>query len=282
MKSPIIIIGMHRSGTTLVTKLLEEFGVFVGRNLGKNYESKFFLDLNEWVFKQANATWDRPTGMCDLMKNNKTRNLIVDYLDIKLSSPQAKNFFGIKQLYRYKSIKNIDYPWGWKDPRNTFTLPLWLELFPSAKIICVDRHGVDVAQSLKVRAESMLLNSNNKYYKKRPVYAVGNKKGLFTHSVRSLSLKGGLSLWDEYMVESKLHIENINNPVHKLKYEDLLEEPIGTIALILEFCGIVATHDEIALVAKNIHRERANAYTKVSELIEFQKKNSDVLSKHGY
>ena len=39
--SPIIVIGMHRSGTTMLIKQLEELGLFVGDKKRKNYESVF-------------------------------------------------------------------------------------------------------------------------------------------------------------------------------------------------------------------------------------------------
>ena len=32
-------------------------------------------------------------------------------------------------------VRDIPFPWGWKDPRNSITLPLWLRLYPEAKII---------------------------------------------------------------------------------------------------------------------------------------------------
>ena len=28
---------------------------------------------------------------------------------------------------------NMSYSWGWKDPRNIFTLPFWINLFPSSE-----------------------------------------------------------------------------------------------------------------------------------------------------
>jgi hypothetical protein len=40
---PVIILGMHRSGTTMVTKLLEEVGLFVGDRLDENHEAVLFL-----------------------------------------------------------------------------------------------------------------------------------------------------------------------------------------------------------------------------------------------
>src|SRR5213078_1316124 len=63
---------------------------------------------------------------------------------------------GWKRVMKYKSIDRYDRPWGWKDPRTVFTLPLWLQLFPKAKIINIVRNGVDVASSLSVREQKML------------------------------------------------------------------------------------------------------------------------------
>jgi hypothetical protein len=30
-------------------------------------------------------------------------------------------------------------PWGWKDPRNSLTLPFWLQVFPGARVLIVHR-----------------------------------------------------------------------------------------------------------------------------------------------
>lgn len=39
---PIIIVGMHRSGTTMITKMLENLGLFVGDQKEINNEALFF------------------------------------------------------------------------------------------------------------------------------------------------------------------------------------------------------------------------------------------------
>ena len=45
-KEPIIITGMHRSGTSLLTNFLSDCGVFMGKSLDGNYESVFFQRIN--------------------------------------------------------------------------------------------------------------------------------------------------------------------------------------------------------------------------------------------
>jgi len=47
--SPIIIIGMSRSGTSMLTRMLDELGLFVGKKLTKNHEALFFRKINDWL-----------------------------------------------------------------------------------------------------------------------------------------------------------------------------------------------------------------------------------------
>ena len=68
---PIIVIGMHRSGTTLLTKLMEKGGVFWGRQKDEYNESIFFQDLNERLFSMANATWDHPEPVKAFMADHR-------------------------------------------------------------------------------------------------------------------------------------------------------------------------------------------------------------------
>ena len=149
---PIIIIGMHRSGTSLITQLLEELGLFVGKEKDSNNESLMFVHLNNWLLRQAGATWDNPLPFKYLLENTTLRSLAVQYLSDFLNSRQIYSYIDKNTLNGKNNLQQLDFPWGWKDPRNTFTLPFWFDIFPNAKTINVVRNGVDVAQSLKVRA----------------------------------------------------------------------------------------------------------------------------------
>ena len=60
MTAPVIIIGMHRSGTSMISDILQHLGVFMGADLEYHSESRFFSRLNGWMFYQAGATWDNP------------------------------------------------------------------------------------------------------------------------------------------------------------------------------------------------------------------------------
>jgi hypothetical protein len=41
--------------------------------------------------------------------------------------------------------------WGWKDPRNTLTLPFWQDLPPGLKTLIIVRNPLEVAYSMRER-----------------------------------------------------------------------------------------------------------------------------------
>jgi len=95
---------------------------------------------------------------------------------VKLAENYIKSIRRIKYLgfikgLKYKSLKELDFPWGWKDPRNTFTIDIWIEVFPNAKLIHIYRNPIDVAESLRKRTlkckkifNGILKKKSNFYY----------------------------------------------------------------------------------------------------------------------
>src|SRR6187200_1282378 len=41
--------------------------------------------------------------------------------------------------------------WGWKDPRNSLTLPFWEDLLPDLKTLVIVRNPLEVAYSMRKR-----------------------------------------------------------------------------------------------------------------------------------
>ena len=60
MSPPVIVVGAHRSGTTMVVEMLEALGLFVGERKDVNHEALFFVRFNEWLMYRSGATWDHP------------------------------------------------------------------------------------------------------------------------------------------------------------------------------------------------------------------------------
>ena len=102
-RPPIIIVGMHRSGTSLVTRLLEQLGLFVGCEKDENNESLFFQELNDWILCQAGATWDNPLATEWLIEEKKGCDLIAEFLESILKSPNSRSFFGRWRHIRFRA-----------------------------------------------------------------------------------------------------------------------------------------------------------------------------------
>ncbi len=139
MKSPLIIIGMHRSGTSLVAKVLEKAGIFMGVVKDHNYEAMHFLSLNQQTLWAAGGSWLKPVIPEKIhWKTFPKEELFCEHFRLNTKAQQI--------LYQ-----RFPRDWGWKDPRNTFTLPMWLSLFPDAKVLHVFRDEKEVLKSLQSR-----------------------------------------------------------------------------------------------------------------------------------
>ncbi|HET7394824.1 MAG TPA: sulfotransferase [Gammaproteobacteria bacterium] len=128
----ICVLGMHRSGTSCITGLLEDAGVFLGGvskqnpyNLKGNQENLQIMHLHEDVLKSNGSSWDNPPEG-----------------DVVWSEHQKTSRIRIIEQYPE------DTSWAFKDPRTLFTLDGWLEDLPNMRFIGTFRHPSAVAQSL--------------------------------------------------------------------------------------------------------------------------------------
>lgn len=281
-KSPVIIIGMHRSGTSMITRMLEEMGLFWGKKKQEDYEAIFFRKLNDWFFSQSGSAWDNPASIQYLLTNPEVRVLVSDYVRNLLKSPLSTSFMGWSKYVRYGTLEKMDIPWGWKDPRNSYTLPIWRDLFPEAKVIHIYRHGVDVASSLKVRAIKQYDHSNQLFSKFKSLYWLRPKRGGFTDTLRCISLEGGFSLWEEYMNEARKHVNNLQDRAMEIKYEDFLSRPQEVMKSLAYFCDLNPTDIVLNNLANTIDKKRAFAYKSEPELKAFAQKVAGRLQEQGY
>lgn len=285
VKPPIIFIGMHRSGTSLLGRLLEDLGLYAGSKKDENNEALFFQELNSWFLAQCGARWDNPDQIKYLWQPEAESVLTASksYVSELMQSPRTVRYLGFKRYFLEKSISTQTSPWGWKDPRNTFTLPIWLDLFPGARVVFIERHGVDVAESLRVRADRSVASTQNRYNKQKAIAWLIPKRGGFCDSPRSLSLEGGLSLWDTYQTQAKIQLDNVSSDrVFRVRYEDLLSEPLKIIRAAAEFCELRASDKRIQEIIKSIKPSRAYTYSGSQKLIEFSKAHHSTLAKWNY
>lgn len=284
MVNPVIIIGMHRSGTSMVSRALDDLGLFTGRRKQRDNESLFFLDLNNWLMLQCGGSWDHPQPTRELLQHGQARSLAADYIRFLMRTPRLTGFLGWRNYLRYRKIGNLDFPWGWKDPRNTYTLPLWLDIFPDARIIHIYRHGVDVANSLYIREQARFSGRSHpvRHPYKRLLYVVRPKKGGFADSLRCAALEGGFSLWEEYVGVARSHVRKLGDRALELKYEDFLADPHAALLRLTTFCGLAADPAGIDAAASLVTKSRAYAYRNRPELEEFSLRASARLKVYGY
>lgn len=284
---PVILLGMHRSGTAMVARLLDELGLFQGSELQEDHESVWFLDINDLLLRRVNAAWDHPQPIVEFLQNPDAFDLTRRCLEDDLSSTRSRQFLGLKWAQPGRSLLTYDRPWGWKDPRTVFTLPLWLALFPEAKLVYIIRNGVDVASSLRVR-EKRELERRRREFDSKP--ATGGRLRIeragFKGSARCLTLEGGFSLWEEYVARAEELLATISNPKHVIRYETFLSNPARPLSELARFCGVESGEATVrdAIGRVGVDAGRANAYAADPEVREFHARvrGSRWMTHYGY
>ncbi len=267
----------------MVGRLLEELGLFVGKGKDENNEAIFFQALNSWLLAQCGSRWDNPGQIGELWQHESAMGLIEDYVRFMMSSPRAIDFLGVRGYLLNRNIMNFRHPWGWKDPRNTFTLPLWLRLFPRAKVVCIERHGVDVAQSLVTRERQSEVRSREKYRRYKYLTWLRPKRGGFMESARCATMDGAFTLWQEYQAQVDHLVDEVSSDrVVRVRYETLLESPEDSLRELAEFCGLGDDEEAIERACRDIDGGRAFAYAADAELVAFANTKAKALAAHGY
>lgn len=274
---------MHRSGTSLLGRLLTNVGLFLGSWKEENGEAVFFQDINRWLLRQCGARWDNPKPLKYLVESEEALPVVEEHIRCLLDSPRSAAFLGFFRYLRYRSIFELPIAWGWKDPRNTFTLPVWLRLFPGAKIVHISRHGVDVAHSLLLRNRAAFdATVRKRRTHDRFAWLVPKSRSLM-ESPRCASLDGAFSLWREYQdrawsATAELPADN----VLRLRYEELLAEPQQELQRTAGFCGLSPTTAVVARACQGIKKDRAYAFANDDTLREFAELNQSALCEAGY
>ena len=113
-KPPVIIIGMHRSGTTLLSKLLENAGIFMGNKKEINNEALFFLKFNEYIFKQASASWDSPINL--KFTNNFFKENIKRIFKKKSKQSTHNQILRNQKIFKIQNVRAASNPMGLEGP----------------------------------------------------------------------------------------------------------------------------------------------------------------------
>lgn len=139
----ITVLGMHRSGTSVLAALVESLGVHMGtpdefltalpENARGYWEHRGIRDLNEELLRRLHGSWHTPP----VLPHGWEHVPALDDLRVR-----ARTLVSGLAGHGH---------WGWKDPRACILLPFWqLQMPPMHHVISL-RNPVDVAQSLARR-----------------------------------------------------------------------------------------------------------------------------------
>lgn len=277
-QQPVIILGMHRSGTTMITKLLENLGLFVGAEKEMNNEALFFWNINNWIFDLHTATPEKPYNL--RYKNPACEKVIIESLEFFIQSSKRKQYLG-NFASNYHSIKDVDFPFGWKDPKNTFTIHFWKQIFPNPKIIHIYRNPIDSVSSY-IERDLELKNKFDWNWKKKLKRDFLISKN-FHQNFRLYNLEEGFNLWEEY-VSHALELKHQFNEYIEIKYEDFLASPSEKTRQLIAFCGLSADENKIQKAIDTVNPERAYAFLSNTKYLEFyqQIKTKPIMQQLGY
>jgi len=265
----------------MLTRMLDELGLFVGKKLTKNHEALFFRKINDWLLKQCSGGLENPGTIKYLLQDEEARKLYGEFVSFSMTTPDVISFLGISKYLKVRTPENLDIP------RNTFTLPFWLDLFPDAKVIHIYRHPLDIANSLITRRKRGLDRLKGRHKNMRRLYwyylirKFIMKNRLFV-DIRGASVEEGFSIWEEYLKEARTHVNNLKERALEIKYEDFLNEPGQTLKELSDFCGLGASDSDIAKVASDANKSRAYAYLNNQELSAYAEKIAGKLKAYGY
>jgi hypothetical protein len=206
-KKVLIITGMHRSGTSVISQWLHKCGLVIGDNLlgpaagneEGHFEDSDFVSLHEELLKQ---TFLPNTGLTS------------DSLPV-LSQEQIDK---IRSLIIKK--RSLHKEWGWKDPRTCLFLPVYKQLIPDALYLVIIRDPVASVSSLINRRYLWLKNKNSKNWFRR--WKWKNKKSLIKETLYKKYSEYYLKVWISYNNTILKHINSINtNSFLVVSYDSL-------------------------------------------------------------
>lgn len=217
------IAGAHRSGTSMLTRLLHSSGLELGPeselmpaqadNPDGFWENLRFVALNDEVLNELGGAWDLPPPATE------------DFEDPRIDPLRVKARLLIAEFDPVKT-------WGWKDPRNSLTVPFWRKLLPHWKVVVMVRNPLEVAYSMRGR--------------------------------NGTSYSFGLRLWEIY---NRRLIESTNASERLVShYDSFFDNPKAELERIARFIGLPAstTNDAAALVA----RKRRHTHFTTEQLLD--------------
>jgi hypothetical protein len=205
----VVVLGMHRSGTSLVSQLTGRLGavfcrpddLLCGTEHGRHtsyWESRSLVLFNESLLRAFGGDWAKPPALAPDWESSPLAEGL---------APRGRQLFW--ELHPPTG-------WAWKDPRLSLTLPFWLTwVLSDARAVLVVRHPAEVAASLERRD------------------GIGAEHALW--------------LWHRYMASAVLACRD--TPTLVMSYARLCQDPLATGESLRRWISPAAVPDEAVVRA---------------------------------
>jgi len=217
LTSPLLVVGMHNSGTSILAEILDRHGIFLGVD-GDHHENRFFRnEVNEGLVMGGGDSWARlPLLTVDEVLGYEA--VVREHID---------RYF----VARYRACGwDERSPWGFKDPRTCVLLPLYLALFPNARVLHIVRDPDDVAASLAHKPKRGVGVLRDRAHWRRLALA-------YTERVRECAAGSP-------------------QPFLEISYEGMCRDPAAELAPVFDFSGLVFDQPARAFVSRRLDPSR--------------------------
>ena len=219
-----VVLGMHRSGTSALAKLLHNLGLASGdrllpaneHNADGHFEDIDVLAIDEAVLQSLGTVWHLPLNPTRLTQ-------ALDRGDLAEELNQAAALIK-DRVARYPN-------WFVKEPRLSLLMPFWQRVFAqegiSARYIWMVRHAAQVDASLQARDQ--------------------------------LGSMHNTQTWLSYQMAILAAIQG--QPTYVLDYQTMLGDQSGWLSSFGQFLGVTHSQDQLrdileSSVSRSLHRQR--------------------------
>lgn len=157
----ICVLGMHRSGSSLLAQILHRNGIAIGKNLVRkssynpdgHFEDRFILHINKKILIHFEGTWDRPPHLPEGW----------------LEDPFVQRLLEQARDYHREVTSQYDR-FLFKDPRTCLLLPFWQAAFGDMLYVVILRHPDSVVRSILTRNREWMKPSRFLWRRLRNAY----------------------------------------------------------------------------------------------------------------
>lgn len=219
----VLVIGMHRSGTSLISRSMKVFGIEHGNqlltgidNAKGHWEDLDLLSMNDLLLGHLGKTW----SAMSMISAQEIEQLLSSELRIEaVRLIESK----VEQCEHY----------GFKDPRTTLLLPFWQQILADCNLkpvyLFVVRQPYAVFESLSKR---------NRFEALRSSY-----------------------LWLNYNLSALSYLQQCRSPVSVVDYSELLAFPAARLRSISAQTGLPLNEDELQIFANDFLDQRLDHST---------------------